>query len=226
MIEASRIDHAGHANDAAGHIHDTIMYNKVMSYVKEYIDAHPDTQMLSAADHECGGLTLDDKYNPTILQRSNITTEALGKRIKAHEGDKSSFLKSDLMPEYGLSDISDDDVKMLLKVLKDKGTSALGKAAGRLLASEAGLHWSTTGHTAADVLLYGYADKAALADMREAVGKSNDNTDLSGYIEKVLGLNLSDATVALRANGSDWVGKRDELHIIKRTNKAHAHQHN
>ena len=225
MIEASRIDHAGHANDAAGHIHDTVMYNKVMSYVKEYIDSHPDTQMLSAADHECGGLTLQSKYNPTVLQKVNSTTEALGKRMKAYEGDKPTFLKTDLMPAYGLSDISDDDVKMLLEVLKDKGTSAMGKAAGRLLASEAGLHWSTTGHTAADVLLHGYANKGALVGMREAVGKSNDNTDLPKYIEKVLGLNLSDATVALRTNGSDWVGKRDELHVIKRTNKAYAHQH-
>ena len=226
MIEASRIDHAGHANDAAGHIHDTVMYNKVMSYVKEYIDSHPDTQMLSAADHECGGLTLESKYNPTVLQKVNSTTEALGKRIKAHEGDKPTFLKVNLMPAYGLSEISDDDVKMLLKVLKDKGTSAMGKAAGRLLASEAGLHWSTTGHTAADVLLHGYANKDALVEMREAVGKSNDNTDLPMYIEKVLGLNLSDATAALRTNGSDWVGKRDDLRVIKRSNKAYAHHHN
>ncbi|CRK43151.1 hypothetical protein BN1723_019117, partial [Verticillium longisporum] len=42
MIEASRIDHAGHANDPAAHVHETIMYNDVMGFVREWIDEHDD----------------------------------------------------------------------------------------------------------------------------------------------------------------------------------------
>ena len=59
MIEASRIDHAGHANDPVGHLHGTLIYNEVMKHVREWIDKHPNTMMMSAADHECGGLTLN-----------------------------------------------------------------------------------------------------------------------------------------------------------------------
>jgi alkaline phosphatase len=51
MIEASRIDHAGHANDAAAHLYETLMYNEVMDFVRKWIDEHPDTMMMSAADH-------------------------------------------------------------------------------------------------------------------------------------------------------------------------------
>jgi alkaline phosphatase len=33
------------------------MYNDVLAYVREWIDKHPDTILMSAADHETGGLT-------------------------------------------------------------------------------------------------------------------------------------------------------------------------
>lgn len=225
MIEASRIDHAGHANDAPGHIHDTVMYNEVMGYVKEYIDSHPDTQLLSAADHECGGLTLEDNYNPAILQSSNSTTEALGSLFESHEGDKAEYLKAELLPAYGLPNVTDDDVQMLLGVAEEKGVSAMGIAAGNLLAAEAGLHWSTEGHTATDVVLYGYANDGDLPSMKALLGKNNDNTELPKYIEQTLGLNLLNATETLLAHGSDWVAKRDELHLIKRANRVHTHHH-
>lgn len=226
MIEASRIDHAGHANDAAGHIHDTVMYNEVMAFVKGYIDSHPDTQLLSAADHECGGLTLENNYNPAILQAAKNTPEALGPLFESHEGDKAEYLKNELMPRYGLTNITDEDVQMLLDVAGEKSVDAMGIAAGKLLAAAAGLNWATEDHTAVDVLLHGYANERSLKAMKELMGKNNDNTELAKYVEKALGLNLLNATRALRANGSDWVAKRDELHIIKRTNSMHIHRHN
>lgn len=30
MVEASRVDHAGHANDAAAHLHDILAFNEAM----------------------------------------------------------------------------------------------------------------------------------------------------------------------------------------------------
>lgn len=224
MIEASRIDHAGHANDAAGHIHDTVMYNEVMAFVKEYIDSHPDTQLLSAADHECGGLTLEDNYNPTVLQASNSTPEALGALFESHEGDKADYLKNELLPAYGLVDVTDDDIEAVLQAAED-GVSAMGMAAGHLLAAAAGIHWSTGGHTAVDVLLHGYASEGGLATMKEMMGRNVDNTELALYIEQTLDLNLQNATATLQSYGSDWIERRDELHIIKRENSLNIHRH-
>lgn len=224
MIEASRIDHAGHANDAAGHIHDTVMYNDVMAFVTEYIDSHPDTQLLSAADHECGGLTLEDNYNPTVLQRSNSTTEALGALFEEYEGDKADYLKNELLPAYGVLEATDEDVEAILKAAED-GTDAMGMAAGHLLAAAAGVNWSTGGHTAVDVLLHGYASGDSLTAMKEMMGKNNDNTELALYVEQALGLNLQNATATLQSYGSDWIARRDELHIIKRENSLNVHRH-
>lgn len=201
------------------------MYNDVMTYVKEYIDSHPDTQLLSAADHECGGLTLEDNYDPTVLQRSNSTTEALGSLMESYEGDdKADYLKNELLPAYGVLNATDEDVQTVLKAGED-GVAAMGIAAGHLLAAAAGVHWSTEGHTAVDVLLHGYASEGALAAMKATMGKNNDNTELALYIEQVLGLNLQNATATLQSHGSDWIGRRDEFHIIKRENSLNGHRH-
>ena len=224
MIEASRIDHAGHANDAAGHIHDTIMYNDVMTYIKEHIDAHPDTQLLSAADHECGGLTLRDNYDPAALQASESTPEAFGELFESFTGDKGEYLKGELLPSYGLTNVTDADIQALLKIAEEEDTYEMGIAAGTLLAVKAGVHWSSVKHTAADVLLHGYANEKELAIMRGVLGKNNDNTDMPKYIERTLGLDLEKATKKLQSHGSDWIGKRDKLHLIKRANK-HIHAH-
>lgn len=40
MIEASRIDHAGHSNDALTHINEILEYNRVMDAVRGWIDRH------------------------------------------------------------------------------------------------------------------------------------------------------------------------------------------
>jgi len=55
-----RIDHAGHSNDLVGHLHEIIMYNEVVDYLKEWVDADHSGQtvLIGTADHECAGLTL------------------------------------------------------------------------------------------------------------------------------------------------------------------------
>ncbi|KAF6834830.1 alkaline phosphatase [Colletotrichum plurivorum] len=216
MIEASRIDHAGHANDPAAHLFDTIHYNEVMGYVRDWIDAHPDTMLMSAADHECGGLTLNG-FNPLPMAGVNASTEALSKIWSAYTGpDKKSFLISEILPAYGLGDASDAEINTIL------AASSLSSELGNLLSSRSGVHWSTGGHTASDVTLYGYGagenGRAIKADM----AGNWDNTELPRYVEQVLGVSMSDVTALLRAGGNGWVGKRD---LEARDEHVHGHEH-
>lgn len=217
MIEASRIDHAGHANDAASHLFDTIMYNDVMGFVREWIDTHPDTMMMSAADHECGGLTLNG-FNPLPLGGATASTERLTKLFKEFQGsdsEKRAYFREEILPAYGLADATDVEVNTLLDA------SNLGAEMGNLLASRAGVNWSTGDHTASDITLHGYGagdnGRAIKADM----AGNWDNTELPGYIETALGVKMSDVTAILRANGTSWVGKRD----LTMRSDAHIHAH-
>jgi len=62
------------------------MYNKVVDYVKSYVDQHPDTIIVSTSDHECGGFTVarqvfggdaDYIWYPQVLSKVTNSTGIL-----------------------------------------------------------------------------------------------------------------------------------------------------
>jgi alkaline phosphatase len=59
MIEGSRIDHAGHANDPSAQVHEVLAFDKAFEAVVNFLDK--DTVpgvMVSTSDHETGGLAV------------------------------------------------------------------------------------------------------------------------------------------------------------------------
>ncbi|KAI9150698.1 Repressible alkaline phosphatase [Paramyrothecium foliicola] len=226
MVEASRIDHAGHANDATTHVHETLMYNEVMLWLKDFVDEHPDTQLLSAADHECGGLTLIDGYDPVALTRGQNSGQFLEGVLTSYRGDDlPGFLRETIIPAIGLLNYTDADIANWIAIAGSQGPRAAGTAILNAFAAEAGINWSTGGHSAADVVLYGYANGHRQEQLRDAIGGFRDNTELPGYVADALGLDLKAATQKLRGNGTDWVQKRELLASIKERANAAAHAH-
>jgi alkaline phosphatase len=79
MIEGSRIDHAGHANDPAAQVHEVLAYDKAFASVIDFLE-HEVTPgvMVSTSDHETGGLAtarrklivliLDDRLLTILLE--------------------------------------------------------------------------------------------------------------------------------------------------------------
>jgi alkaline phosphatase len=59
MVESGKIDWAGHANDAAASIHDTIAFAAAIEEALIFQKRFPeDTLIIVTGDHECGGLTI------------------------------------------------------------------------------------------------------------------------------------------------------------------------
>lgn len=57
MIEGSRIDHAGHANDPVAQVHEVLAYDRTMQVVLDFLEKdQTDGLMISTSDHETGGL--------------------------------------------------------------------------------------------------------------------------------------------------------------------------
>lgn len=57
MVEGSRIDHAGHINDAAAQVREVLEYDKAFKAVLDFIDAtDTETVLVATSDHETGGL--------------------------------------------------------------------------------------------------------------------------------------------------------------------------
>ncbi|KAH7311485.1 putative alkaline phosphatase [Stachybotrys elegans] len=230
MVEASRIDHAAHANDATAHLHETLMYNEVMLWLKNYVEENPDTQLLSAADHECGGLTLIDGYDPLALARGQNSGDYIRALATNYAGDDlSGFLSDTILPAVGVVDYTEEDLSGWVSIANSEGASAAVNAIYDAFHAVAGINWSTGGHSAADVVLYGHAQGPRQAELERYIGGFRDNTELPGYVARVLDLDLDAATSKLRANGTNWVQKRELLaDIKKRANEAareHSHEY-
>jgi alkaline phosphatase len=67
MIEGGRIDHAGHANDLADNVHETLAFDDAIRAVVEWASTRPDVTVIVTADHECGGLEIIGGYPAGIM---------------------------------------------------------------------------------------------------------------------------------------------------------------
>src|SRR5690554_3070426 len=149
MIEASRIDHAGHSNDPVGHLHEILEYNNAMLAIRRWIDKHDNspTTLISTADHECGGLTVGENYDyqPKHFVGAEATAEALANVWKNYDGaDLKNFLVHNIYAKYGIASPTDDEVSA---GLAQKGKSAFVFTLGAAISKRLQVEWGTEGHT-------------------------------------------------------------------------------
>ncbi|KAI5837018.1 alkaline-phosphatase-like protein [Morchella snyderi] len=212
MVEASRIDHAGHANDATGHLHDILEYNRAMDAMREWIDEHDDSEtvLISTADHECGGLTLgyeldgapDYWFAPEHFASSHGSSgkyATLWKNYKSNDtSDATQYLKKSVYAPYGIMDPSEEEITQGLAL--KSSTSNFGRFIALAFSKRLKVHWATGGHTGVDVTLYGHGlNHEKLAGQRE-------NTEIAHFVAEQLGLDLEPVTEKLRAD-RDFVEK-------------------
>ncbi|PIR25948.1 MAG: hypothetical protein COX62_08780 [Deltaproteobacteria bacterium CG_4_10_14_0_2_um_filter_43_8] len=63
MIEGGEIDFAGHRNDAATQLKETLDFDKAIAVAMKFADEHPDTLLLVTADHETGGFSMSYQHH-------------------------------------------------------------------------------------------------------------------------------------------------------------------
>ena len=74
MVEGSKIDHAGHANDPSTQVHEVLSYDAAMASVVRFLE-EDDTEgvMISTSDHETGGLA--DARRKSTITRTNSSLQ-------------------------------------------------------------------------------------------------------------------------------------------------------
>ncbi|KAG0768777.1 hypothetical protein G6F62_003516 [Rhizopus arrhizus] len=207
MIEGSRIDMAAHTNDPAAHVHDILEYQHTAQLVKDFVDEHPNTVMISTSDHETGGFTAgrqvgedypEYKWNPDVIRRVQNSSEALAaawdqfvkkeKDVKAAEDHLKWMIESGL----GIEDASEQEIERIRAWEKSgKTVMDLAYLFADMVSRRALIGWSTHGHTAVDVNLY------AKGDGTEVLRGSHENTDIGDFIVDYLGLDLASVTKKL-----------------------------
>ncbi|CUA72597.1 alkaline phosphatase [Rhizoctonia solani] len=232
MVEASRIDHAGHSNDLIGHLHEIIMYNEVVDYLKKWVDDNDDTVLIGTADHECAGLTLggivttgEYQYNPAPLAGASHSSSYLASQWAKYNGTDSDNYLLDLFKQYGINDANSTEIA----VAKEHKSSASFNDIhfGQSLTRRAMVKWATLGHTAVDVNLIGYGPNS------ERMAGNRDNTEVGQFITDQLGLDLPTITKQLNdKKNENWlvnkVGRDKVEHGVKSGAKRRSlgHQHN
>lgn len=72
LIEGSRIDHAGHANDLRRSVHEVIAFDEAIRVALQFASERDDTVIIITADHETGGLTSSGSDPAALLVKKGI----------------------------------------------------------------------------------------------------------------------------------------------------------
>lgn len=194
MVEGSRIDHAGHANDAAAHVRDVLAYDEAVAVALDFAQKDGQTLVVSVADHETGGLSLGRNvdgqgiyaWHPEVLARVRASYERLLPALRGAAANQEAVLRE-------LAGI--DSLTALERALLDQAAgdpAALQAALTELIGRRAVVGWTSNGHTAVDVNLYAYGPGATLL-----VG-SLENDELGRRLAALMGFDLQTLTQQLR----------------------------
>lgn len=152
LVEGARIDHAGHANDAATSIHDQLAFDDAIGVALEFLDRHPDTLVVVTTDHGCGGIQMngvksnpDEKFGPGSYAGSNAFFDRL-------QGFRHSY---EWMKQNEIAALSGD--KLAAAFQKHTGISltkeqtklaqGLKGGVGAAVYEHTGVGWTSQNHT-------------------------------------------------------------------------------
>ena len=192
MVEAGRIDHAGHANDIHSVVRELREFDEAFKTAVDYAEKTGNTSVIATADHETGGLTIgsNDVYEVYFEAFKNVTasSEVIGKEL---EEAKSPDEIKEIMKKYaGIEDLSKQELAQLEKA--DGKESSREGVFNVIIAERSNIGWTGHGHTGVDVGVYGYGPAA------ELLFGFNDNTDFAKAGATALGLDMEKASKALQ----------------------------
>ncbi len=88
MVEGGSIDHAGHSNDAAASVNETLAFDESLRLAYEFYLAHPDeTLIVVTADHETGGMAVANRglsyyADPKVLTHVKMSKDRFNEYLR------------------------------------------------------------------------------------------------------------------------------------------------
>jgi len=152
LVEGARIDHAGHANDAAASIHDQLAFDEAIGAVLAFVEAHPDTLLIVTTDHGCGGIQMNgvsadanQGFGPGLYNASHASFD----RIRGFERSM------EWMKQNGIDALSGEKLGVALRrftgleLTAEEVKMAQGIKAGwqEIVKGRTGIGWTSGHHT-------------------------------------------------------------------------------
>ena len=200
MIEGGRIDHASHANDAAGAVHDTLAFDDAVAEAYEFYMDHPEeTLILVVGDHETGGMGLGMDTQGYFINMAALTDVKVSVEDDlmwgdgAYTGDQAAYTAY-IVENLGLGSLTADEAAKLNKGMADADAgitygyyeyNSAAMAATQIVSERANVNWTTTIHTATAIPM------SAIGNGAENFGGYKDNTEIAKTLADFLGFKLS-----------------------------------
>ncbi|MGL5051288.1 MAG: alkaline phosphatase, partial [Fusobacteriaceae bacterium] len=200
MVEGSKVDWAGHANNPVAITSEFMAFDKAVGVALDYAKKNSDTLVVVLTDHGTGGLSIGNlatsKNYPQLpvdvftkdMKKAKFTEVLTAEKI-LKEKNSAKALANDML---GL-ELTNDELEAINKAEK---ASSIEQVLGKAMSERAHLGWTTNGHTAEDVPLYVYTSNYA----NQLTGTVN-NSDIALYVAKAMNLNLDVATDELFVSG-------------------------
>lgn len=213
VIEAGRIDHAGHGNDPASVLRDMQAFEQAFETIARFAESDGRTLVVSTSDHETGGMSLGrgvpgpTSYNywPERLDAVSKSTERFRTEFQtlaergASAADLRTWLDRQLAAHFDTesldSERSDRMDALIRAALETPGYSTARAVADEVMdivSDRALVGWYSTSHSGVDVPLF------ALGPGAEKFTGNMDNTEIALRIAEFMDVDLSDATSRLR----------------------------
>ncbi|MEF3255211.1 MAG: alkaline phosphatase [Deferribacterales bacterium] len=220
QIEAGRIDHACHANDAFGAMMDAYELDKTITVIKEFIQKNPNVLLIITSDHGNSGFGINGTgpdYNDASDALMNYqNTASFEYMIKKMKGETLDRVK-DIFEFYTKQNITNDEAEQLFKALNEKRTYIdndfvyepeatmglllrksrynIGEGKYKLVKPaelrRGNVGFTSTNHTAEDQLTIIYSAKKRLYYPSRI-----DNTDLFRVMTNHLGIKYKNTTMS------------------------------
>lgn len=171
LVEASQVDWAGHANDIGSVMAEMEDLSVTMDYLKEYVDAHPDTLVVLTADHSTGGLTIGANgvyaWHPEYLREMKSSVSSIAVNMVS-EASPAAYTEAQLGFTF-----EEEDTKRVTDIAALPDFEARETALKAFLDKKTNTGWTTGGHTGVDVEVFAFGAGA------EAFAGQLDNTDIA-----------------------------------------------
>lgn len=152
MVEGARIDHAGHANDAAGSIRDQLAFDDAIGEMVAYATAREDVLLVITTDHGCGGIQVNgmgagsaEGFPPGSYNANNRAFDCIPRFKHSFEwlansgaGLSGPPLAAFLKEHTGL-DLDRDEIR------RAQGLNSA--TLGRIYSTRHGISWTSGNHT-------------------------------------------------------------------------------
>lgn len=193
MVEGGRIDFAGHDNDGAANLLDTLEFDRAVAVALDYQKTHPDTLVIVTGDHETGGMSLGASstgyaFYVELLGRQTCSSATFKTRYDDLKKNGAGFDEAAALVErsygfkFGNSEedpmaLSENDIASLRRHFDSDG---FPDKVRRIMQAKAGVGWTSGAHTGVPVLT------TATGPGAESFTGLIDNTDIAKTLKSLM----------------------------------------